>query len=214
MIICTTSDRYHHLLPVFFYLYGKYWNEPFTLLGYAKPTCELPDNCTWYSMGEDKGPNDWSTGIRDYVVGSTEQWFTWMMEDTILKAPVDDTKAWAYTGMDKVGRINMTNDVSKREHTDGGLGVLYASPTSRYRLSTQPSMWNREYLLQYLHPGMNPWDFETQDPMNDGWNILGLNPPPVVHNEGVTKRDIYKLNLDGVSQEDIDHIKTIAGWVK
>ena len=214
MIIVTTSDRYRHILPVFMYLYTKYWNEPFALLGYKKPDCELPENCTWHSMGEDTGPNDWSTGIRRFVERQDEQWFTWLMEDTILKAYVDDTAAWALTGMHNVGRINLTNDVSKREHLKDEMGVLYASPQSRYRLSTQPSMWSKYFMLQYLHEGMNPWDFETQDPMNDGWSILALEDYPVKHNEGVTKRDIYKLNLDGVAPEDIEHIKTIAKWLK
>lgn len=214
MYIVTTSNRYHHLLPVFFYLYGKYWNEPFTLLGYDKPECELPDNCTWHSMGVQGPVNEWSTDIRKFVEQQDSDWFVWLMEDTILKAKVDDTMAWALTGIANVGRINLTNDVSNREHTNDEMGVLYASPTSRYRLSTQPSIWNKKYLLQYLTPGLNPWDFETQDPMNDGWQILGLVDYPVKHNEGVNKRDIYKLNLDGIAPEDIDYIKTIATWLK
>lgn len=213
MIICTTSDRYHHLLPIFFFLYSKYWNEPFTLLGYTKPTCELPDNCTWYSMGEDKGPNDWSTGIRAFVEKMDADFFVWLMEDQLIKSPVDDTAAWALC-MPKTGRVNLTNDVSKREHSDYGLGVLLADPNSRYRLSMQPSIWNKKYFLQYVTDGLDPWTTETQDPKNDGWDVFGLVNYPVNSNEGVTKRDIYKLNLDGVSQEDIEHIKTIAEWMK
>lgn len=214
MTIVTTSNAYHHLLPVFFYLYGKYWNEPFTLLGYDKPQCELPDNCTWHSMGVQGPVNEWSTDIRRFVEQQDSDWLIWIMEDTILKEKVDDTMSWALTGIPNVGRVNLTNDVSKREHINDEMGVVYASPTSRYRLSTQPSIWNRRYLLQYLTPGLSPWDFETQDPINDGWQILGLVNYPVKHNEGVTKRDIYKLNLDGVAPEDIEHIKTIAAWVK
>lgn len=214
MTICTTSNNYHHLLPVFLYLYKKYWNEPFTLLGYDKPQCELPDNCTWHSMGKQGPVNEWSTDIRRFIEQQDAPFFTWIMEDTILKEKVDDTMAWALTGIPNVGRVNLTNDVSKREHINDEMGVMYASPTSRYRLSTQPSIWNRRYLLQYLTPGLSPWDFETQDPVNDGWQILGLVNYPVVHNEGVNKRDIYKLNLDGVAPEDIEHIKTIAAWLK
>jgi hypothetical protein len=211
--VVTTSNRYHHLLPVFFYLYGKYWNEPFDLVGYAKPECEIPDNCTWVSMG-DQGPvNEWSTDLRKYFEAQKENWFVWLMEDTIIKEPVDDNAAYAML-WPKVGRINLTNDVSKREHTKDGFGILYAHPESRYRLSTQPSIWNKEFLLKYLTPGLSPWDFETQDPKNDGWSILALEDYPVKHNEGVNKRDIYKLDLTGVDPVDIDHIKTIAEWLK
>lgn len=213
-IIVTTSDRYHHLLPIFFYLYIKYWNDPFILLGFKIPECKLPENCTFISMGEDKGPQNWSTGIREFVEQYPNDWMVWLMEDTFLKAPVDDLMAWGLTSIPTAGKINLTNDVSKREHTVTHGGVLYASPTSRYRLSMQPSIWNKRYFLQYIQYGMDPWTTETQDPKNDGWDILGLDPCPVISNEGVTRHDIYKLNLEGMKQEDIDHIKTLAPWLK
>lgn len=211
--VVTTSDRYHHLLPVFFYLYGKYWNEPFDLVGHAKPECELPDNCTWVSMGEQTTVNDWSTGLRKYFEAQKEDWFIWLMEDTIIKQPVDDSMAYGLI-QQGVGRINLTNDVSKREHENTVGGILYAHPESRYRLSTQPSIWNKKFLLQYLTPGLSPWDFETQDPKNDGWQIIGMTDYPVRHNEGVNKRDIYKLDLTGLYPVDIAHIKNIAAWLR
>ena len=210
-VIVSTSDRYHHLLPIFFYLYAKYWKEPFILLGHKLPLCTLPDNCTFRTMGPQTGPHDWSTGIRAYIESQSElKFFTWMMEDTLLKAPVDDTLAWALTGLPKVGRVNLTNDVSKREHTRATGDVLYASPTSRYRLSTQPRIWNREFFLQYMTPGLSPWEMETQDPVNDGWNVLGILDYPVIHNEGTTRHNIFKINTDGMCDEDLEIINELS----
>lgn len=209
-VICTTSDKYHHLLLVFFYLYAKYWNASFDLVGYKKPTCPLPDNCTWVSLGEQGPVSEWSTDLRRYFEKQPD-WFVWIMEDTFLREKVGGCPA---PGGFNVGKICLTNDVSKREHTLTGDGIVIASPTSRYRLSTQPSIWNKNYLLQYLKPNMTPWEMETQDPMNDGWEVIGLVDYPVKHNEGVTRHDIYKLNLAGMCQEDIDHIKSIAPWMK
>ncbi len=211
MIIVTTSNKYTHLLPVFFYLYNKYFGQPFTLLGYEKPSCLLPDNCTFVSMGVQGPVSEWSTDIRKWIEANADQFFIWMMEDSLIKQPVKNIP-WLLC-LRGVGRINLTNDVSKRPH-ELEYGVLYAAPDSRYRLSMQPSIWNRDYFLQYITDGLTPWEAETQDPVNDGWHILGLENPPVVSNEGVCKRDIYKLNLDGCCQEDIDHIKTIAEWMK
>ncbi len=207
-IIVTTSDNYHHLLPVFFYLYNKYWGEPFELVGHKKPECELPDNCTWVSTGEQQGPKEWSTQLRPYFEQQPD-WFVWMMEDTFIKEMVKFTN---YVAELPMGKLCLTDDVSKREHTNNGT-YLTAHPESRYRLSTQPSIWNKQYLLQYLKPHMTPWDFETQDPKNDGWDIIGFVYPPVKHNEGVRRFDIHKLNIDGMCQEDVDHIKTIAPWM-
>jgi hypothetical protein len=206
-IIVTTSDNYHHLLPIFFYLYNKYWGAPFELVGHKKPECELPDNCTWVSLGEQLGKEKWSDQLRPYFEQQPD-WFVWMMEDTFLK---DDVRMFGISlESHTAGRIDLTNDIQKREHSTSIW--VYASPSSRYRLSTQPSIWNKQFLLQYLTPGLSPWDFETQDPKNDGWDVVGFINPPVLHNEGVRRHDIYKLNLDGMKQEDIDHIKTLITW--
>lgn len=206
-IIVTTSDKYHHLLPVFFYLYNKYWGEPFDLVGHAKPECELPANCTWVSLGEQTLPKDWSTQLRPYFEQQPD-WFVWLMEDTLLKRPAAKTQVTDIILPPTAGRIDLTNDIKSRTHNSAGV-MVYAHPASRYRLSTQPSIWNKEFLLQYLKPGLSPWDFETQDPKNDGWDVIGFVYPPVNHNEGVRRFDIHKLNLEGMSEEDIAHIKTI-----
>lgn len=205
-IIVTTSDKYHHLLPVFFYLYNKYWGEPFDLVGHAKPECDLPDNCIWVSLGPQITPKDWSTQLRPYFEQQPD-WFVWMMEDTFIKS--FNINMMPCNTIPFIGRIDLTNDVKKREHTNKG-HFVEAHQSSRYRLSTQPSFWNKKFLLQYLTPGLSPWDFETQDPKNDGWDIIGFVDPPVSHNEGVRRFDIHKLNLDGMCQEDIVHIKTIT----
>ncbi|MBK7377237.1 MAG: hypothetical protein IPJ02_17325 [Chitinophagaceae bacterium] len=213
-IIVTTSDKYHHLLPVFFYLYNKYWGDPFDLVGHAKPKCELPDNCTWVSVGAQTGPKDWSTQLRPYFEQQPD-WFVWMMEDTFIKSPVrkviDEMRLPSYRllGTFGVGRKCLTDDLTKRPHSNYGDGIE-AYPGSRYRLSTQPSIWNKRFLLQYLTPGLSPWDFETQDPINDDWIICADTNYPVTHNEGVRRFDIHKLNLEGMSEEDIEHIKTIT----
>jgi len=208
-IIITTSDNYHHLLPVFFYLYNKYWGAPFDLVGHAKPECELPENCTWVSLGEQQGPKKWSDQLRPYFE-QQPNWFVWMMEDTFLKGPVNsEADVFSANFINKIGRFDLTNDVQKRE-SEYKEGLVYAAQNSRYRLSTQPSIWNKTFLLKYLIPGLSPWDFETQDPKNDGWEVIGLDGYPVNHNEGVRRFDTKKLNLDGMCQEDIDHIKTIT----
>lgn len=201
-IIVTTSDNYHHLLPVFFYLYNKYWGEPFELVGHAKPYCKLPDNCTWVSLGEQQGPKKWSDQLCPYFEQQPEQ-FIWMMEDTFLKSKV---------GLPPVpgafGRFDLTKDLQSRQYTSSGT-LITAHHESRYRLSTQPSVWNKNFLLQYLTPGLSPWDFETQDPKKDGWEVVGYIDPPVHHNEGVRRFNIHKLNLDGMCDEDLEMIKLI-----
>lgn len=206
-IIITTSNAYHHILPVFFYLYGKYWGEPCELVGYDKPSMQLPNYCTWVSLGKQGGKNEFSTDLRKYFEQQPD-WFVWMMEDTFLKE-----QSHFYTGylpmQHGIGRIDLTKDIKSRTHKINDPYVL-ADDNSRYRLSTQPSIWNKQFLLQYLTPGLSPWDFETQDPKNDGWAVIGFVDPPVNHNEGVRRFDLHKLNLDGMTDEDIEMIKILT----
>lgn len=205
-IVCTTSDKYLHLMPVFVYLFNKYWpNQQCEVVGYQKPN-NLPDNFTFHSMGVQGHVSEWSNDLRKYFSKQPE-WFIWIMEDTFFKAPV---KEYSISFVGKVGRIDLTGDIQHREFNMGKEGLIYASPTSRYRLSTQPSAWNRDYLLTYLLPNMDPWTFETQDPKNDGWDIIGFLHPPVKHNEGVRRFDPHKLNLSGMMDEDIEMIKLLT----
>lgn len=208
-IICTTSDKYLHLIPVFAYLFNKYWpGQQCEVVGYTKPN-NLPDNFTFYSHGVQGSQNEWSTNLRKYFE-QQPQWFVWLMEDTFFKGPVGDIDLLSIYTENPVGRIDLTGDVQHREFSVMSDGLVLASPSSRYRLSTQPSIWNRDYLLQYLTPGMTPWEFETQDPKNDGWDIVGFLHPPVKHNEGVRRFDPHKLNLTGMIDEDIEMIKLLT----
>ncbi len=134
-----------------------------------------------------------------------------MMEDTFLKEKVSKHLI-SYNWDNGIGRIDLTKDIKARDNSPYVSTFVMAHHNTRYRLSTQPSIWNKNFLLHYLNPGLSPWDFETQDPKNDGWDVIGFVHPPVNHNEGVRRFDIHKLNLDGMCQEDINHINSIAPW--
>lgn len=209
-IIVTTSNKYLHLVPVFEYLYLKYWGDRnIEIVGYEKPQTELP----FVSMGNQGGVNEWSTDLRRYFEKQDEN-FIWLMEDTLIRHV--DVKRIPTSIPEGVGKVCLTNDVSKRDHVKMLSSDFYlrASATSRYRLSTQPSIWNKQYLLQYLKPGLSPWDFETQDPMNDGWHVYGVADPIVIHNEGVRRFDPFKVDLTGLPADDIYYLKNMNQWLK
>lgn len=201
-IVVTTSDAYHHCLPIFFKQYNKFWGDPFTLIGHEKPEMELPENCTWVSMGPQRGVNFWSDDLRKEFEKILGKWFVWLFEDSFIKSfdkPRFDhlikygLPASCY---DKVGRVNLTNEGMRRPHYI--INHYYHVPKDgRYRLSTQPSIWNKEFLFQYLTPGLNPWQFELQSAADD-WEIIGPCDSILTHNEGVRKQDIHKLNLEGI----------------
>jgi len=204
-IIVTTSDNYKHIIPVFTYLFQKYWGGEIELLGYEKPD-NLPEWVKFVSMGKQGPKEEWSTDLRSYFE-LQDQWFIWMMEDTFIKKVNKDQMAFAYAlTLPNIGKIALTKDPQNREHTITKEGVVWAHPDSKYRLSTQPSIWNRDFLLEYLKDGMDPWTFETQ-PTKDDWNVVGLKDYPVYHNEGVRRHNINEFDLTGIEPEDLINIE-------
>lgn len=214
-IIVTTSDKYLHLLPIFTYCFNKYMpGNEVTVLGYKEPE-PLPENFSFVSMGKQGSVNEWSTDIRQWIEAQDEDLFMWLFEDSFIRG-FDEYQLYtcmALTCMPDVGRVALTKDILNRPHKITEGGIVWADANSRYRLSTQPSIWRKEFLLQYLHYGLSPWDFETQDPVNDEWIIAGTETPAIIHNEGVRKSDIFELDLNGFNEEDISNIKQLSSWL-
>jgi hypothetical protein len=198
-IVVTTSNAYAHIVPIFLRLYNREWGEPFDLVGYDKQVCPLPDNCTWVSLGKQRGPKYFSDDLRPYFE-KQDQWFVWLFEDSFIRS-VDKKRIHGVMegASSNIGRFCLSNEGMNRQHEISVCGGLWkADPKSLYRLSTQPSIWNRDFLLHYLTPGLSPWAFEKQETI-DNWQIIGPVESIVTHNEGVTKKDIHKLNLKGIT---------------
>jgi hypothetical protein len=45
-IIVTTSNKYLHILPIFCFLFNKFWDkdQPVEIVGYDRPSFPLPSN--------------------------------------------------------------------------------------------------------------------------------------------------------------------------
>lgn len=222
-IVVTTSDRYLHIIPVFCYLFNKYWGGPFELVGYTKPD-NLPDNCTFYSMGEQGSVNEFSDDLRLYFSMQDSRHFIWLMEDTFLRSQVNfdtlDKIRTLMTSRPKIGRFSLSPDSIKFYTQHYGYlddAIIYRTPSnSDYRLSTQPAIWNKNYLLKWLQPDHTPWQFENlkgtlmKQPDNDFSNLaLDKYNAPVMHNEGVRKRDLFQYDLTGMAEEDVEFINSL-----
>jgi len=197
-VIVTTSDAYHHILPYFFRQYNKFWGDPFELVGYKKPD-NLPDNCTFVSLGEQGIVQSFTKDLKPYFAKQPD-YFVWMMEDSLIRG--FDRIAYD-TIIDKFsvlpfGKINLTNEGTHREHQVDG-DYFYVCRNTLYQLSTQPAIWNRDFLLSYMNPGLTPWGFETQKAYpEDNYKIVGPTTHILHHNEGCRRHNIHDLNLEGL----------------
>lgn len=217
-IICTTSDRYHHILPIFCFLFNRFWSpdQKVEIVGYKKPEHILPANFTFVSLGEQKGDaKNFTRDLRGYF-SKQDQFIIWCMEDTFLTKQVDFkslTLLQSLTNRPNIGRINLCKEVTKQDHIKydnvEGYQIYENNRVSLYRLSTQMSIWNRDFALKYMQQDLTPWEFECQsDHAEDEYRILGLDDDsPVTKNEGVRKKDIYNYNFDNLPLEIIEEMR-------
>lgn len=224
-VICTTSDKYLHILPIFCYLFNKFWgaDQEVEIVGYRPPNHSLPSNFTFHSLGRQVGSNkNFSNDLIPYF-DKQDRKFIWLMEDTFLKAPVNKTTLDICRRVSigaEIGRVSLTNN-SYKEYTEEYDSVdlnsfesvsVYALPDkSEYRLSTMPAIWKKDFLLQYLTKNLNPWEFECQEKVRDHWKVVALDKrnAPITHNEGVRRFDIFKYNLEGIPEEMIMEMKAL-----
>lgn len=221
MKICvTTSNAYSHVLPVFFFLFEKYWGGEVELVGYKEPK-NLPAYCSFHSMGEQRGPAFFSDDLIKFFQQQHER-FIWIMEDTFVKAPVNHERISMLRGLMRndptIGRISLSCD-SIKHYTEVYNVIdditIYKTPSvSAYHLSTQPAIWNKNYLLKWLWPNHSPWEFENlkgtiyDHPENEFVNLaLDKFNAPIMHNEGVRKRDLFAFDLNGIDEDVIAEMK-------
>lgn len=226
-ILCSTSNKYLHIIPVFTYLFNKFWDatQQVTILGYDLPSCELPSNFEFVQLnrGDQQTVNDYARHLREYISNLEDEYFIYTMEDTFIKAPVNfkvlsDLQALC-TPEHKVGRIDLTEGMSFRPTQPylkvNNTQVVENLQDVRFRISCQMSIWNKEYMLKYLLDGYTPWDFEVKGSelaKHDGYRILGTHQDDilaVIKNEGVTVQNIHNYNLSGFDQETLNGMKEL-----
>lgn len=218
-IIVTTSDAYLHILPIFCYLFNSNWDSRIQveIVGYKRPDFEMPSNFSFYSLGtQTNNKKDFSNDLRKYFE-KQDKFFIWLMEDSFIRK-IDnkalETSISLISKYNQIGRINLTTEVLKQNNLFledlGEYRLFENTQTANYRLSTQPSIWNREFLLNYLTPNLSPWEFETQESTHDGYRIVGLNKNSIYHNEGVRKFDLHKYNLEGISDLQLEQMKKLS----
>ncbi len=197
-VIITTSDNYHKALRIFLHLFEKYWPEKVSIeiVGYKKPDFEIVNNnkvkSNFVSLGTQKTVHHFSDDLKPYF-SQQDEFFIWFFDDSFIIKRVDlDLLNIAKHLMIIPGvvKINLTNESYVQIHSllykQKEYKILETSPFAKYRLSTQPSIWRRDFLINNLKTGLSPWAFEKQNCYDYG-RILGLNENIVQVGEGMRK---------------------------
>jgi len=183
-----TCNSRIYLIEALIYSLKKYWhdfeNNKFTIVGYNSPKFDLPKNVMFESLGDDDTVENWAIDLKTYFDSIDDDYFVYMNDDAAIVYEMDIELFNLFLDIikqndnSKLGRICLTQDISNNSHSVIGeyddFSLIQLNQDSQYRLSTQFSIWNREYLTKYMTENMTPWQFELQDTSkNDGWSILG-----------------------------------------
>jgi hypothetical protein len=199
-ILIPTCNHYVHLIEGTLYTFKKFWpNHPdVVIVGYEEPQFELPQNCKFVSLGEQRGPKHFSTDLIEFFKTFTDEYFINFIDDTILTRTVDTNKLEKLFEIlqsnDDLGKVFLTGSVVtaiKDSYFKTDLcdieGIVEVKQDANYRTSIQASIWKKDIFLKYLKPNLSPWDFEMQWPKNDGVRILSST-----HNHPMVFGHIYR----------------------
>ena len=181
-----TSDKNIACLPTWAYLFNKFWpyKTPVRVLGYSRPTFELPENFEFISLGKQRGPKFWSDDMISYYSSCEHDYFYAMWEDGFIIDYVNEEilklaiKIAFLNPKNKFFRFNLSLDTHRRPHsvikTYENYELILANQYSQYRQSTNHSIWSKEKFLNKLKKNQSPWEFEldNKSAINDGLMIF------------------------------------------
>lgn len=149
--------------------------------------------------------NGWSNWVADYLEKLNDEKIIFALDDyliadTLLKFNYES--AWAILELNKRGEDYRNTPCVKlcestvQEHIE-------------YPVTTQYTLWNREYLISLLRKVSTPWDFEIK-----GSVIFQLEGKQSIQrpclnyftNSSISSR-WEGVRLDGLKEEDLDFIK-------
>lgn len=229
-VLCLTCDKYSWALRGFSFLFNRYWSElqPVLVAGYNPPGFPLPDNFEFYSIAPQEYPsNQWTTGLKKVLESIEDTHLIIILEDNWLCRGVNhqavDTLHELCQLNPQVLRMDLTDDRQYNGHVNDYEPMLYygyndiiqTPADSPYQSSLQAGIWNRKLLLEVLHEGESAWQFEIGQTGTNIRNrtdllVLGTRQRPVRYANLFKGGDISKMNLDGLTKEDIEELKQIG----
>lgn len=210
-IIVMSCDKYKICWKPFFTLLNKYWkNHPTALLVCETEICPYCETINIPS-------NSWTKRLKEALKGIKDEEVLLMLDDFFIRKPVD---------VERINKIKLTEDTIcynfEKEYREPALRLKewdIQKNNQVYLNSCQPSIWNREKLIERLQEDKNPQEWETtkidspyihfinnQDYIID----IGYRHQPLNIGWGITRGKLAQeckefLESEGLLEEIINH---------
>tara|TARA_Y100000592_G_scaffold30536_2_gene48619 strand:+ start:24128 stop:25903 length:1776 start_codon:yes stop_codon:yes gene_type:complete len=238
-IFIPICDQNLWILKIYSHLFKKFWGDeqPVVVLGFGKPDFELPKNFTFVSLAEKQegGASKWTRYLYNYFSSIEDEHVIFTLEDffPIQKPNIEVLNSlYSFAKKHDIGRCDITwdsyvnifdkNNIATRSKSYKVLAknddfvILDIPKNAPYRISTQPSIWQRQYLLNFLNNDWSPWDFEirgTHESSKSDKKIIAIAdstfvnyPTKWIHKGAVSRYHEGKINVLGL---DIKTIKEL-----
>lgn len=230
-IFISTSDSTMHILPIFAYLFNKYWpNKEVTVLGFAVPDFELPDNFTYVSVAPEQkgGASNWTKYLKEYFNSIDDTHFIFGLDDSLIVRKVSNElydSIVSYVKNDlNIGRFDLTPGMRWASVRSGYLKFIEGPGNLKlvecihapagvltYRLSAAMSIWNRDYFLKSVSIDRSPWAWELEGGLeaeHDSRLVLGCSEKWCIRKtEGLSNAQFPgKINTFHMKEDDIKYI--------
>lgn len=165
-IYVLTSTKYTRLLPEFAERFEQYWGEPFLV----------------YISNTDI--NHWSDGIINFLNSIKDEYFILLSEDFYLTESVDKEILASLKEAVKLKpqRISLLgNHTPARTYFDGT--YFTHKMDAEYQFSLEASIQNREFLLDNLKPGLDPWESERVKAKTARGMVISSEKPAIFYQD-------------------------------
>jgi hypothetical protein len=229
-------DQNLWILKVYFHLFRKFWgdDQKVVVLGFSEPDFDIPDNFTFVSLDNEQvgGASKWTRYLYDYFSSIEDEHIIFTLEDFFPSEKPNIqmlTQLYNLTKKNNVGRCDISwdsyinifdkNNVATKTKSykvlvkNDNYVLLEVPKNAPYRISTQPSIWNREYLLKLLDNDWSPWDFEVLGTLSSRGldkRVIALADPTFtnfptkwVHKGAISRYHEDKINVLGLDTDTI-----------
>jgi len=202
-VFVPTSNDYLHCLPSFAYLFTKHYSrkQPVVVACYERMPEGLPPNFAIHQIGRQEDYT-WSSGFMKFLNEVDDELFVLIFEDCFITRRVDIeliARLGQYMHDDpRVVKIDLTGDRYRYTHDPygvvEGVELVQTAHDAPYQFSTQPAIWRRDHMLEFLDLRENPWQSERggtwriMTARKEGWDKLIL---------GVKERVFWHINAVG-----------------
>ena len=191
-----TSDKTYHILDISLYFWNKYmphYNKIVLGFNHGKEYCDKYKNIKFLSIGNNQDINKFTYYLFNYLQNISDNYIILSLDDFFpLSSIKNDMLKLVYNKMKNNNKFIkcVLNSSYYIEKNDIIIDDLLCSNSNNYKLSLQLSLWEKNYLLNYLKIPLSPWDFEHY--ITNDFNYYVIKSTNIEHDYVFKNRTIIK----------------------